>query len=329
MNVYILSAFPKSHKYERDHRSLRAFHSSAAMSTRQHFLVNNPKNADIVLFADRGPLPLGFSLLLNPIWWLYNHKCFVYDDHYNPCLWHRGLITSLDVAKFNSLLHRGAAYIHDGLETWTKQLCFTGNEKYLFSFCGALETHPVRQMLKSKISEFGLIFDVPRSITQTAYMRGDEQTIERLHSQLESICKSSYFVLCPRGVGSSSMRLFEAMSMGRAPVIISDEWVPPFGADWDSFSIRVAESEIEQIPSILHELRHNAQWMGNEARNAWESWYAPIRHFDTSVLACIDILGNGKKHSFSLLILLQTLFSPQGLRQLILFFKDKLCSALR
>ncbi len=38
----------------------------------------------------------------------------------------------------------------------------------------------------------------------------------------------------PRGIGASSVRIFEAMRAGRAPVIISDDWIVPPVGDWGS-----------------------------------------------------------------------------------------------
>ncbi len=292
-----------------------------------HAIVNNPQHADIVLFADCGPLPLGFSLLLNQIWWRFNSKCFVYNEQDYSSAWYRGLITSADKKSFNGILHRGAAYIRVGTAGWAEQLCFPETPRFLFSFCGAFETHAVRKSL-IRLSAFGCIVDVPRSITQTAFVRGDSSSIERLRLQFQSICRDSLFVLCPRGVGSSSIRLFEVMSMGRAPVIISDEWVPPYGAHWDSFSVRVPEDQVDQIPFILSKLRPKAEAMGHEARKAWETWYAPDRHFNTSVLACLDILDNKGSHAFSWLLLLKTFISSTGLRQMIRWFRSRLSRIL-
>jgi hypothetical protein len=36
---------------------------------------------------------------------------------------------------------------------------------------------------------------------------------------------------CPAGIGPATYRLFEAMELGRVPVILSDEWVPRKGLD--------------------------------------------------------------------------------------------------
>lgn len=328
MKVYLLSAYPKCISDGWLGGNLRAFQSSAKQSSGRHSVVDDPRSADIILFVDRGPLPFGLSLLLMPIWWIYNSKCFLYDEQDYPCRWHRGLIVSLESFSYKYYLHRGAAYIREGVGSWTKQLPFNGDQKHLFSFCGSLQTHPVRQAIMDKLSDYGYILDVPRAFTQTAFMRGDVDAIRSLRSQLESICEQSMFVLCPRGVGASSIRVFEVMSMGRAPIIISDAWVPPYGPDWSSFSIRVPENQIQDIPELLHKLYPKAQYMGQQARTAWEQWFAPSRHYDTTVLACIDIIDGGRKRVISVKTLLKTLFSINCIREVLRYYRAQIVTAL-
>jgi hypothetical protein len=85
------------------------------------------------------------------------------------------------------------------------------------------------------------------------------------------------FALCPRGVGASSFRIFEAMQLGRAPVIIADDWSPPPGPDWNSFAIFVPERHLARVPSILRHLEPEWQTRGQRARAAWEAFYSPSR----------------------------------------------------
>jgi hypothetical protein len=85
----------------------------------------------------------------------------------------------------------------------------------------------------------------------------------------------SHFVLCPRGLGCSSHRLFETMALGRVPVILSDAWVEPLGPAWDEFSVRVPEKDASRLPEILRPLQDQAAAMGRRARQEWETWFAP------------------------------------------------------
>ena len=106
------------------------------------------------------------------------------------------------------------------------------------------------------------------------------------------VCKASKFILCPRGMGASSVRLFDSMRMGRVPVILSDQWVPPEGPRWDKFSVRIPEADFEQIPALLERLESEALQMGMLARAEWEEWFSERVCFHRVVEWCLDI----KKH---------------------------------
>jgi Exostosin family len=109
-------------------------------------------------------------------------------------------------------------------------------------------------------------FDVFRA-TNRANSEGNLEALELLLRQFIGLCQRSKFVLCPRGVGVSSMRLFESMAMARSPVILSDEWVPLPTIPWEQFSIRVAESDWAKIPEILKNHEQNAEEFGLRAKS--------------------------------------------------------------
>jgi len=103
------------------------------------------------------------------------------------------------------------------------------------------------------------------------------------------ICKASKFILCPRGMGASSVRLFDAMRMGRVPVILSDQWVSPEGPCWDKFTLRVREADFDRIPALLEQLEPKAVEMGMLAYAQWEEWFSPAVCFHHVVEWCLDI----------------------------------------
>nr|WP_280818952.1 exostosin family protein [Methylobacterium variabile] len=98
-----------------------------------------------------------------------------------------------------------------------------------------------------------------------------------------NLIRDSHFVLCPRGFGASSIRIFEAMCLGRAPVIIGDAWTRPPGADWERFSVRVAEDQVAEIPERLAALREQAPAMGALAAETFRALYAPEVFLDRLV----------------------------------------------
>lgn len=65
--------------------------------------------------------------------------------------------------------------------------------------------------------------------------------------------KSSKYCICPKGYEVNSPRVVEAFSYECVPVIISDNFVPPFFEvlNWDAFSVILAEEDIPNLKSIL------------------------------------------------------------------------------
>jgi len=69
-----------------------------------------------------------------------------------------------------------------------------------------------------------------------------------------NITGRSEFVLCPRGYGSASFRLYEAMAAGAIPVYIWDEveWLPYKDVlIWNDFSISINIRDIQDLPKII------------------------------------------------------------------------------
>ncbi|XXG64361.1 hypothetical protein AAC387_Pa05g2336 [Persea americana] len=65
--------------------------------------------------------------------------------------------------------------------------------------------------------------------------------------------KSSKYCICPRGYEVNSPRVVEAIFYECVPVIISDNYVPPFFEilNWEAFSVFVAEKDIPMLKDIL------------------------------------------------------------------------------
>lgn len=64
----------------------------------------------------------------------------------------------------------------------------------------------------------------------------------------------SQFALCPAGWAPWSPRLFDAVAAGAIPVIIADNWNPPFAddfLDYSRFSIRVPQAKVWMLKQIL------------------------------------------------------------------------------
>ncbi|RWR89786.1 putative glycosyltransferase isoform X3 [Cinnamomum micranthum f. kanehirae] len=76
--------------------------------------------------------------------------------------------------------------------------------------------------------------------------------ISRKMSYIEHM-KTSKFCICPMGYEVNSPRIVEAIYYECVPVIIADNFVPPFNdvLDWSAFSVIVAEKDIPNLKGIL------------------------------------------------------------------------------
>ncbi|XP_071917235.1 uncharacterized protein [Coffea arabica] len=70
--------------------------------------------------------------------------------------------------------------------------------------------------------------------------------------------KNSKFCICARGYEVNSPRLVEAIMYGCVPMIISDNYVPPFleVLNWEKFAIFVLEKDIPNLKTILMSISH-------------------------------------------------------------------------
>lgn len=252
-------------------------------------VVKKPDDADVIVLVEsvqfKGQRYL--KLLQNePLLQSRPNDCFTinYDDDALGIL--PGLYAGLPVPKFNSARHRATGYLYPAPFPGDQILAESADveSRYLFSFRGAA-SHPVRNAIFARSElwqEFGPIVRMERWFNHT-----DEERFGYGREILES-----RFVLCPRGISPVTHRLFEVMQLGRVPVIQADSWVPPQGPTWDSFSIRVEESETERIPEILTERFRDAEAMGRRARVEWERWFSPERRMVVAASAIDDLRLN-------------------------------------
>lgn len=279
--VFITSAY-------NDPEPLTSFREIAKLDRiKKHVLVDSPEAADIILFIEnsRYHFDPSFRILKNNILVKkYPNKVFMYNPHDRPWFVLRGLYACIPQRLHNSDLIAAAPYIET---TNTFISCdFETSPSYLFSFVGSLSSNVRKRIVK---------LDHPRGYLDDC--RGESFGSHPLASKRKyaDMLSDSKFILCPKGFGPSSIRLFETMKAGRVPVIISDDWVSPGGLPWSSFAIFIPESRVEEIPQILE--REEAKWefKARLARQVWEENFAP----DTLFNYCINNLLKLKKSTGS------------------------------
>jgi hypothetical protein len=290
--VHLLSAAPAGPgddpKALLDLDQMRA--AAAADRFGLHRLVDDPAAADLILFVETsGAAGYYFERVRrHPVYRRFRSKSYLFSstDRIVPFL--PGVYASVERRWYWRAWTRSGHYLgvreRQGLEYDAD-----AQPSLLFSFVGAAAADPVRQRIVALQRDDALLID--GSAEAEAVRQGERQapSPQEFSGRYARSVRDSSFVLCPRGGGSSSFRLFETMMLGRAPVIVSDQWVPPIGPDWDAFSLRVAESEVEGIPALLERRRDDAAAMGAAAREAWLDWFSPSVSFHRSVEWCLDL----------------------------------------
>ena len=243
---------------------------------KQHHVVDCPDEADLLLFiGDRRFYHSG--IYSSDLFKKYYTKSLVIDftDRTIPRI--PGLYTTIPLHlqqyPIYEYLFYPCSYSSFDFE---KAIESFSNYKYLFSFMGNVDTYP---SLRSKIVKL---------IHPQAYLK--DTTNDRSAQLFSDVLMSSKFILCPRGIAASTIRVFEAMRASRVPVIISDEWKTPYiEGDWQEFSIVIAERDVDSIPDILEALEPSASEMGKKARLVWEKNFSMNYGFNWLVEACLRI----------------------------------------
>lgn len=247
---------------------------------RRHELVPNPGEADAIVFTECHLSGSNWSfsrIRATDEFRMFRDRCYVMDERDQPWLGLPGLYTSMPKPVFRPEFQSAWGYyfatepqgsLPDSFDTSTEP-------DLLFSFVGSL-THRCREPL--------LELEYPRAVDEEilGFMFYDPNSFayEERRTRFAEILVRSKFVLCPRGHGTSSIRLYETMGAGRVPVIISDDWVPPFGLPYDEFCLFWPEGKAEGLVEELERLEPRAAEMGARARTVFEEHFAQDAVFD-------------------------------------------------
>jgi hypothetical protein len=147
-----------------------------------------------------------------------------------------------------------------------------------FGFCGGI-THHLRQdvlsiIYNSKEIKSDLII---RQGFWAPELSKDEARIQFLNNMINNT-----FIICIRGAGNFSYRLYESMMMGRIPIIIDSDSIFPFDdvIDYNSFSFRIDHREFINIIKILKDISNklsdnDIMDMQKNSRNIWREYMSP------------------------------------------------------
>lgn len=229
--------------------------------------VMSPDLADIILIQEKGSFKdfrYIHKLVLDPIVSKYTEKVFTIngDDCATGLL--RGLYTSLPKSRFDFKIHRAIPYMQ-----YPNELIFQTHPdvepEYLASWRGNPKSNAIRPKM---ISLFGSQKSF-RLETTNSWLnhQDDEKEVYR------DLILNAKFSLCPAGWAPVSFRIYESMALGRCPVIIADEFVPPLGPDWKSFALFYPQKKIAELDQFLRKHESSYKELGMKACQAWQIYF--------------------------------------------------------
>ena len=243
----------------------------------QHELCSSPDDADAILFVENTHYKDYFfrTLLEHPLVARYPEKVFMYNEADKPWCVLPGLYCSMSSRFFQDNRQIAFPYMKSPNPYISKVRNWDVEKKWLFSFVGSSSHRCRKQVVALADNSKGIKDTSDFNVWDSSYPERQMQSMDFAQTMAES-----RYMLCPRGIGTSSYRLFETMEAQRAPVVISDHWVPPPHVDWD-FLVRVKQRDIKTIPELLRSISDEAEDRGKAARQAWEQAYGTDVMFDT------------------------------------------------
>jgi hypothetical protein len=164
-------------------------------------------------------------------------------------------------------------------------------QKYLYSFVGRDSSDIRIRLFELHPGDDACVINTTSRFA--AFGPSPEPKLSWQKQYVELMCQSKY-AICPRGVGFASLRIYESMQMGVAPVILSDDWIYPEGPDWKSFAIVILEKDIKRLPEIVKSHESEYQERGGLARKAYEAYFSDDAYFDYLIEVCINISQHQK-----------------------------------
>ncbi|HVS85869.1 MAG TPA: exostosin family protein [Gaiellaceae bacterium] len=285
MNVLVATA--GDHSWS---RALRAEVEAVARLDRigEHTLVADPGEAEVILFVDPHQHPSDWrqrALRRHPLVQEFPEKVFVYDERDLPRDSLPGVYVSMPRGSFDPHRHRAFAYYRlandvGGVPEDPPDL--------LFSFQGR-RVGPVRPAV--------LALSHPRAVVEDTsrydFFGPQSPLLDDARRRYREVMGRSKFVLCPRGSGTGSFRLFEALACGRVPVVVSDDWVAPEGIAWETCSLRVPERDVRTIPGRLEALEPQWPELSTAAASVYREWFAGDVWFHRAVEHCRELRERG------------------------------------
>jgi hypothetical protein len=251
-----------------------------------HELTADPAAADVILFAQCHMVDWRLRAVReHPVTKRFWEKIMVYDQRDRPWRSFPGVYVSMPARTFDPVSQRAWGYFRA-----PDVVSPSADPDLLFSFVGS-PTAPCRRQILDLSHPHGVVEE------SRDFMFWDSAAVgfaER-RTRYQEVLGRSRFVLCPRGRGTSSFRLYEVLAAGRVPVIISDEWVPPRGPAWETCSIKWREGRTDGLIELLEERSQDWHALSSAAAEVHRQFFSAEASFHRIIDQCADLRGAGYK----------------------------------
>ena len=161
----------------------------------------------------------------------------------------------------------GSSVIPISLVCGSMPVGITKDKEYLASFVGS-STSNIRNDIIEQYENDPDIFIEHKGWDHN--VKSDEFT-----SYVDASLKSK-FVICPRGYGPTSFRLYEAMQMDAVPVYVSDRfWIPwTHELNWEEFCVFITPDKLPELKTILESIDDETyEKMKNKIKDLYETYF--------------------------------------------------------
>ena len=256
----------------------------------QPWIESDPSRADVIIF---GSDEIGY-FSNNPLYCAHKAKSICISESDIPTFYLPGLYAANMSSAITASRTRTASYFisqrAQGNPEVHKLIGKPVEKRFLYSFMGGSNSWPRKRLFNALHSSDDVLVEPSDSYNHWQKGPGEEDARVLRMRRYAEIMAASRFTLCPRGCGLSSYRLFESMSLGVAPVIISDGWRPVEEVDW-SFALFIREKDIPRVDVIVRS--HADEWKqrGEAGQTAYRRFFSDEAIPVTLHAGVVDVLS--------------------------------------
>ena len=109
----------------------------------------------------------------------------------------------------------------------------------------------LRSTVLKKIKDSKLIID--NFIERDKYRAGayEKDMIQKTTEEFYNNIRDSHYIVCCRGGGNFSVRLYETIAMGRIPIFINTDCLLPYHDEWKYYAVWVERKNLNNLENML------------------------------------------------------------------------------